>query len=263
MSGFEFAKLIQAWSLITPPLRPNQEVVAAIKQCIGQHDGRALLLGVTPEFADLATGIVATDINLSMVRGLWPGDTGSRIAVVSDWRRMAFAPGSFSLCLGDGSFTLMRFPDELRLLFEEIARVLRGNARVVCRVFACPDIAESRAELRDATMAGRIKSFDTLKWRLGMMLAPGCGFNVPLRDILDTFNAMFPDRDELLRATGWDRGRVDALDANYASENSFFSYASRQRLADVASMVFTNIRFVPSGTYELAECCPLMVMERR
>src|SRR6185312_7858052 len=76
MSGFEFAKLIQAWSLITPPLRPNQEVVAAIKQCIGQHDGRALLLGVTPEFADLATGIVATDINLSMVRGLWPGDTG-------------------------------------------------------------------------------------------------------------------------------------------------------------------------------------------
>jgi SAM-dependent methyltransferase len=264
MSGFDFAKLLHNWSLITPPLRPNREVVAAIERCIGVCNGPALLLGVTPEFAGLATRTVAADINAAMVRGLWLGGAGSRSAIVTDWRRMAFAPESFSLCLGDGSFTLVRFPDELALLFAEIARVLRANARVVCRVFACPEIPESRAELRDAAMAGRIKSFDTLKWRLGMMLAPGSrDFNVSLRDILDTFNTMFPDRDDLVRATKWDRERIQALDANYASANSFFAFASRQRLMDVASASFLNIRFVPSGTYELAECCPLMVMERR
>jgi SAM-dependent methyltransferase len=260
MSGF--AKLVRNWALLTPPLRPNHEVVAAIERLIERDRGPALLLGITVEFAGLVDDLVAVDNNPAMVSALWPGDTASRRAVVGDWRRLEFAPQSFSVCLADGSLSLMRFPDEVTVLLAEIARVLRVGAKVVFRVFACPENAETAA-LKDAALARRIESFHTYKWRLGMALAANDrDFNVSLRAILDAFNEMFPDRDKLVRSTGWSREQIDAID-QYADAGMSLSFPPCGLLAEVASKTFSDIRFVTSGTYELAERCPLLVMERR
>ncbi|HME61478.1 MAG TPA: methyltransferase type 11, partial [Candidatus Binatia bacterium] len=63
-----------AWSHLTPPLRPPAAVVAAVRNQIRDKHGRALLLGVTPELADVTPQLVAVDRNFSMVANVWPGD---------------------------------------------------------------------------------------------------------------------------------------------------------------------------------------------
>jgi SAM-dependent methyltransferase len=221
-----------------------------------------LLLGITIEFVGLAEDLTALDKDSAMISALWPGDTPSRRATVGNWLKMTYAPHSFSVCLADGSLSLMRFPDEAGLLFAEIARVLRPGAKAVLRIFASPEQAETLAALKDAALARRIQSFHTYKWRLGMTLAGrDRGFNVPVPAILDEFNAMFPDREQLVRSTGWSREQIAAID-QYAAAPVVLSFPPCGVLAEVASKVFSDIRFVSSGTYELAELCPLMVMER-
>jgi hypothetical protein len=93
------------------------------------------------------------------------------------------------------------------------------------------------------------------------LAAKNRGFNVPFPAILDEFNAMFPDRDRLVRSTGWSREQIDAID-QYAVAPIMVSFPPCGVLSDVASKVFSDIRFVSSGTYEMAELCPLLVMER-
>src|SRR5208282_662795 len=50
-----------AWNKLAPPLRPNAEVCAAIRRLLGERAGPVLLLGVTPELADVAPRVVAVD----------------------------------------------------------------------------------------------------------------------------------------------------------------------------------------------------------
>ena len=114
----------RAWSQLTPPLRPHPDVVAAVKEQIKDRHGRTLLLGVTPELADVAPDLVAVDRNLSMVANVWPGNTSSRCAVVGDSRNSNFAPAVFSLCIGDGSLCGLKYPTEIAALFDELNRIL-------------------------------------------------------------------------------------------------------------------------------------------
>ena len=124
----------RAWSQLGPPLRPPAEVVAAIREQIKDRTGRALLLGVTPELADVAPDLVAVDRNVSMVAHVWPGNTASRHAIVGDWRKMNFATGAFSICIADGSLSFLTFPDETAALFHELNRILKTRGRAVFRL---------------------------------------------------------------------------------------------------------------------------------
>src|SRR5260221_10325462 len=89
----------RAWSQLGPPLRPPADVVVAIHEQIKDRPGRALLLGVTPELADVAPDLVAVYPNFSMVANAWPGNTASPHAIVGDWAKMNFATGAFSSCI--------------------------------------------------------------------------------------------------------------------------------------------------------------------
>ena len=126
----------RAWSQLGPPLRPPADVVAAIREQIKDRPGRALLLGVTPELADVAPNLVAIDRNFSMVANVWPGNTASRHAMVGDWRKPNFATGAFSACIGDGSLSFLTFPDETAGLFRELKRFSgKGRPRGVSALF--------------------------------------------------------------------------------------------------------------------------------
>jgi SAM-dependent methyltransferase len=248
-----------AWSKLTPPLRPHPQSVAVMRELIGARAGPTLLLGVTPELADISDDLVAIDRNFSMVQHVWPGNTASRRAVVGDWRNCNFRPGSFSCCVGDASLGALRFPDELVAGCEEIGRGLRSGGRLICRVFVAPQLRESVEAVRAAAVSGTIGSFHAFKIRLAMALIadparPGIGVNA----ILEAFNSLFRDRDGLARTTGWPRDQIDTVDF-YHGSNVVFHFPERHALLAAVSRAFADPRLVPSGSYELADRAPVLI----
>jgi SAM-dependent methyltransferase len=251
----------RAWSQLTPPLRPHPSVVVAVKEEIKDRFGRTMLLGVTPELADVALDLVAVDRNLAMVTNIWPGNSAVRRAIVGDWRELSFSPNTFSLCVGDGSLNNLDHFTDLVKLFCELNRVMVPGGRLVCRLYLAPTPPETALALKDEAMSGSIGNFHALKIRLGMALAAREALpQVGVATILDAFNALFPDRDALVRATGWSRDQIDTIDFYRGSATSYI-LPTKDQILSVVPEVFSDIRLVSSGTYEMAEHCPLLVAD--
>ena len=86
--------------------------------------------------------------------------------------------------------------------------------------------------------------------------------NLPLTLTYKAFTENFPNRDRLAAATGWERAEIDKIDL-YRHSTDVFSFPTRAQALAIVPGEFGNARLVPNGTYELAERCPLLVMERR
>jgi len=251
----------RAWSRLTPPLRPHPEVVAAVRNQIVGRRGRTLLLGVTPELADVAPDLIAVDRNLSMVKNIWPGNTSARRVIVGDWRNLTFAPRSFASCIGDGSLCGLRHPDEMKAVLAQVAGSLEDSGRFVCRLYVPPASPETVSAIKDAVLSGGIQNFHAFKFRLGMALsAQAAASSIGVAAILIEFNRLFGDRSELVRSTGWDRQEVDTIDF-YEASNVHFYFPGEDQVLSVASKIFRSVRLIPAGTYEMASLCPLLVAE--
>lgn len=253
----------QRWSRLGPPLRPNAEVVEAIRSLLANRMRRVLLLGVTPELADLGTEVIAVDRNEAMIAHVWPGDTGQRRAERGDWLALPFPGGHFSAAIGDGSLNILTFPDGPQALYAQLDRVLEAGGVFVARVFMAPDVAESVLDVRDETKAGRIRSFHAFKWRLAMaIVADARDPNVKVTTIRDVFNHEFPDRAALSSWTGWHPDDIATIDV-YRDSPEVYNFPTAGQLHAVIPGSFGNLRTLPVGTYELAERCPLVIVERR
>ena len=251
----------RAWSHLGPPLRPPPDVVAAVKEQIKDRKGRTLLLGVTPELADIAPNLVAIDRNFSMIAGVWPGNTSTRCAIVGDWRNSNFSSGTFSVCVGDGSLCGLEYPTEILALFKELKRILKKDGLIVCRLYISPDTPETISALKESVMSGTIENFHAFKMRLAMALAALQSMpQICVESILDNFNELFKNRDELVRTTGWSRDQVDTIDF-YRGSNVVFNLPTANQLVSVVSKVCPSVRLVSSGIYEMSERCPLLVAE--
>lgn len=262
MSKIHWKDYYRAWPQLTPPLRPHPQVVAAVKAEIGDAPGRTLLLGVTPELADIADDLVAVDRNHTLVSHVWPGNTATRRAMVGDWLNANFAAGSFATCVGDGSFSVVDFPRATLVLCERIHETLRGGGQFVGRFYAAPDDGEAVAAVRAAAVNGAIQNFHAFKLRLAMAIGAEAGrVRVGVNEIFAVFQDMFGDRDALVRLTGWDRGHIDTIDY-YESSVVAYSFPTRRQLLSIIPPAFAKVRLVETGAYELAERGPLLVMEK-
>ena len=252
----------RAWSQMTPPLQPHPTVVRAIKEQIKDLSGRTLLLGVTPQLADVAPYLVAIDRNFSMVQHVWPGNTASSWAMVGDWRNANFISGVFSACIGDGSLCGHRYPRGIETVIRQLERVLTADGRFVCRLYLAPDKTETVDEVRDAAMAGAIENFHACKFRLAMALVNGRSTpEIEVDSILTEFNALFGDRDELVRVTGWSRAQIDTID-HYRNSSVIFCFPTRDQILSLTAKVLARPRLIPVGGYPMAERCPLLVAEK-
>jgi hypothetical protein len=252
----------RAWSRLTPPWRPHPDVIAAVRRQIGDRPGRTLLLGVTPELADISQDLVALDRNAAMVANVWPGNTAARRAVVGDWRDCNFAPRSFATCVGDGSLCGLQSPEELARVLIWLFELLRDGGRFVCRVYVPSAAGETVSAVCEAALSGAIGNFHGFKLRLAMALAAQHpDSRVCVNDILGEFDRRFGDRDELVRITGWNREEIDTIDF-YAGSVVVFNFPTSEQLLSVVCDAFPKARLVASGRYELAALCPLLVAER-
>jgi SAM-dependent methyltransferase len=251
------------WQRLEAPLRPNSEIVAGYRAVVGARTERVLLQGVTPELADVGASLVAVDRNPGMVATIWPGDSARRRSVVGTWFDLPFRARSFGAAIGDGGLSILPFPESQARIFEELARVLGPGARVAMRVYRRPEPRESAASLCADALAGRAGRFQAFKLRLAMAITPDDhGPNLPVRRIREVFDGEFPDRDLLAKRTGWSPQDIATIDL-YENSPEIYCFATERELASVVPPAFAPIRFVPVGTYELAERCPLLVTERR
>lgn len=251
----------RAFFRMRPPLRPDAAVVEAIRALVHDCADPMLLLGVTPELADLSPNLTAIDRTQAMLDFVWPGDTPQRRAHVGNWLKLGLPAASFASVIGDGALTVP-YPGPATKLLREAANVLIPGGRFVCRVFSSPEAGETLAAVRDAVSSREVRSVHALKWRIGMALGhERAAPNVPVREIREQFERWFPDRAALAAETGWPRDEIDTIDM-YAGSDANYSFATRRQFLEIVPPEFARARFVDVGDYELAERCPLFVLER-
>jgi hypothetical protein len=166
----------------------------------------------------------------------------------------------FTAAIGDGSPDVLA-SSKLPVLFGELERVLEPGARIAFRIYATPERCESLAELGEQTLAGNVQGFHALKWRIAMAIAAAQGdMDVPVDRIWRSFQKEFPDRGRLGRATGWSAEDIAEIDI-YAGLDTVYSFPTRREIVAALPGTFADPRFVSSGSYPLAERCPVLIAD--
>ncbi|AZO55389.1 class I SAM-dependent methyltransferase [Mesorhizobium sp.] len=247
------------WRLLDAPLRPTAETVGIFERELDLGNADVLLLGVTPELAVLGKSMLAIDQSATMISGVWAGDNVSRRAMAGNWLDLPVARASFDAIIGDGCLSAVDSKAARGLLFGEIARVLQPGRWAAIRVFARPETADDLCGIEALTLAGGVENFHALKWRIAMACtADDCDSSVDVQAIRATFDRLFQDREVLAARTGWSMASINTIDV-YAGSETRYSFATLAMLVDEANAWFDQVRVVPSGSYPLAERCPLLV----
>ena len=250
------------WMRLKPPLRPNEEIVSAYRRAIEGHDKRVLLLGVTAALADIGETLLAIDRNHQMIANAWPGDTERRQALNGDWLAMPIHGRDFTAAVGDGVLTAIAF-SQYETLFSQIGNLLIPGAKLAIRLYETPEPGETVLQVREQTMAGKISGFHAFKWRLAMaIVAEARDAAIPVASIHQTFQREFPNRAALSAATGWPLDEMAEIDA-YDGNPMIYWFPTRREVLAHLPAEFAKPRFERSGSYELAERCPLLVADFR
>jgi len=258
-----FGALFRASARLGPPLRPNEEVIAAYRRLVGGHAARVLLLGMTAALAEIGAEVDAVDSNEAAIARAWPGDTGRRRAHKGDWLALPFPAHRFTAAVGDGALNSLGTIRNYPALFEELERVLEPGGLIVTRVYARPAACEAVATVAQTAMAGEIPVFNALKWRLAMALVAEAGEpDIEVRRIKEAFDRLFPDRAALAAAARWEIEDIDTIDI-YAGSRAIYSFPTLAEVRAAVPASLGRMRVVPAGTYPLAERCPLIVLRRK
>ncbi len=258
----------------TPPLRPHADDVRHYRDAVDtwhrlrktSHPLRGVLLGVTPELArqPWAPGLrlLALDNTPAMISHVWPGDNDWRHALLADWYAPPADAAGADLILGDGVFSLQRYPDDYPRLACTLRGLLREDGRLIVRGFCGPTVPETVAAVLDEARGGRIGGFHAFKWRLAMALAAGqADRSVRVRQVWSAYRSAFPSHAACAEATGWHLPEVSTIEA-YESSRASLSFPSVEELLAAVAPAFACVGS-SCGGYELAERCPVLALAPR
>jgi hypothetical protein len=243
----------------TPPQRPPADIDATVRRVLGPHVGEVLVLGVTPELFAVGASVTTVDWSETAIASTSCVDTPGR-GIRGDWLRLPCADRAFSSAIGDGCLNCLEYPHGYCTLFDELTRAVRPRGRLALRVFTTPDDCESLSDTRAAVIAGGVGTVSGLKWRLANALcAERRTPNVPVRAIKDAFDELFPDRAALRRITGWSAADMASVD-RLGRVPGTYSFPTVDELLNTLPASCTAT-LEASGTYELSERCPLLVVD--
>lgn len=208
-------RLAGEWDLIGPPLRPCPEDIATMEKLVNRWicptctaAPQGVVLGVTPEIVGMKwpenSHIQAFDQEPAMINSLLPRHIRNNAAAIcANWMTLPLEDGYADLVLGDGSLTLLAFPDEYRLLVFELARILSPDGLLLLRLFAAPEQRESSDDIFKDLWSGKIRNLDTFRWRLEMALIGSSDYSVPINDVYEIMNANTINPDHMADTLGW------------------------------------------------------------
>jgi SAM-dependent methyltransferase len=225
-------------SLPAPVPAPDAGVLATFAQALAGHSDDVLRLANQTALAQL-------------------GGTASPLTLP-----LPFAPDRFTAVIGDGVLNRLSFPGEVRTFFTECARVLVPGGVVALRVLLRPEYPEAIGEIHEHVMRRGIATFETFKWRLATAVVARDGNpSLTAHAIRENVDRLFLDRGALAQATGWPLVDIRSIDA-YKDDMAVFSFPTLGQLRSALPDNLRLVRTLDTGTYELADRCPLLVFER-
>lgn len=245
---------------LRPPLRPSAADLDNFRSAVSPGEERILLLGVTPELSVLGKRLTAVDNSPKMLERVWPGDRPDRRAILADWTQLPFDGGSFDAVVGDGS--LNSAPEQVDEVLGEAARVLKAGGKAAFRLFCAPEAAESLEAIEADVASGWNGNVHALKWRIAMSLAASRpDAVVPVAEILEAFNRMFPDRAALAAHTRWPAEDIATLDAYLGADHSL-GFPTLSTFRTLLERYFQDVSIAEASGYPLAERCPTVICGR-
>lgn len=208
-------KYSSLWDIVGGPLRPGDEDIEIYKKEIS---GKALLLGVTPEIRSLNVMGVCIDNSLHMIENV-QSDNKDMPAICADWTNMPFKNDSFDTIVGDGALNVLSYLDDHVSVMKELSRVIVPGGKVLLRTFIRSSSPWTIKKIKALLNAGRIKSFDQLKFMIATSEELSSFENIPVSKILDLFNENF-DRKYLMEKTGWPEEKLKTIDVYHNSTSS-------------------------------------------
>ena len=110
--------------------------------------------------------------------------------------------------------------------------------------------------------ARRIDGFHAFKWRVAMTLAGPEPDGYRVRgDGYATQSTSCSRIGPNFRSHRLELEEIGTIDA-YLKSDATYSFATTARLVEEAEILFEEVRLVPSGSYSLAERCPVLVMRQ-
>jgi hypothetical protein len=255
MTKTHWAERSQHWGKIGPPLQPNQEVIDAFLSLIPQ-DKNILMLGVTPQIANVYNNITAVDYSPEMIQYVWPGNTENKKAFEDNWLTTDIADEQFDGVIGDGSINMVSYPNDIRFMFERAYHWLNTNGTFAMRFFTRPDTPITREQLLEEGYNPTM-SFSAYRRLLPMYVAEREGPCILSSKMLDLFNELFPDRSILK----WDPEHILSIDS-YKDTVSTGWYPTRKEILEFVPTLAKNARFIDAGTYDLAYACPILTFTK-
>lgn len=268
-------RFAERFALLDSPLRPCAEDIRIIEEMLAAEPEvfgagskkRVWLLGVTPEIATarwpLEVELIAVERVQAMIEFVWPGDTDRRKAICADWLDVPLPDQSVDLAIGDGCLTAVGFPDDLSRLLASVHRCLRPGGYLLMRLFCRPDVAETPDSVIAELQSGAIGGFHAFKWRLAMALqGKDNASDVAVDDIWRAWNAARIDMRALAAARDWPLEQVALIEyyKGSAARYNFMRYDDTILLLKRAGFVLMATR---TGSYELAECCPHVLLKKQ
>ena len=230
---------VQFFLRIPPPLRlADQDVqmyTNAVKEWLDKDaEPRVLVMGATPEFFSMPwpekTNLLAVDRSERMLRDLWPGPNEN--TVCEDWTNMSLEDGSRDIAFCDGGLIMLDYPDQIRRISEELARILAPGGLFTIRAFVTGTVTEDAALVMSDFLDGKITNSSILKLRLAIALTKDTHTGVRLHDVWQFYHDSIPGERSLSELTGWSTDELQFIEA-YKNSDEIYRFPDVDELCDV------------------------------
>ena len=228
---------------------------------------RVVVLGVTPEMARLpwpkGTELLAVDYSQPMIDMLWPGFPSPGEGVVcANWLDLPLGQErARDLVIGDGPFSVLRYPVEYRQLLRALGQVLEPNGLFAFRVMVRPELPENPTAVYEAAMAGEMGSFHVFKLRLFMAMQSYPEAGMRTGDAWISWSTDGPGADKLVARSGWPAEQVASFES-YQDKDTVYTFPTLDELRSLLDEEgFREVECL-WPTYELGERCPTLIFRR-